>query len=189
MGKNRKKFYKVTLSDYLALVKKHSGLSINADTKGEAWKDTVDFDFEAVTVAGMLQFLEDSLPGHQVIVREYGLLIVPKSKVPPGALTLSAFLVAGIEKEKPKDNLAGERIEGKILRVDDKGLCTLSIGQKAGLAKGHHLEVYRSAPVPKYLGKIEVIEVTADSAVCKMDARMLGNPAEGDMVATRVDGK
>ena len=177
---------KITLSDYLALVKQGTNVKIQADTRGDAWKETVEVSFENVTLAGALQFLEDSLPGHQIVVREYGLLIAPDGKVPPGAMTMTAFLASSFEKETPKSNLSGERIEGKITKVDDKGLYAISIGQKAGLAKGHHLEVYRSAPVPKYLGKITVIEVTADSAVCKNDVRMHGNPGEGDLVATRI---
>jgi hypothetical protein len=91
---------KMTLENYLALVRKTAGgLSVHANTKEPAWNEIVDFEFDDVTIGGMLQFLEDSLPGHQIVVREYGLLVVPKEKVPPGALTLSAFLHA--EPAKP----------------------------------------------------------------------------------------
>ena len=90
---------KVTLTEYLAMVRKTAGgINVHAKTKGEAWNETIDFDFEDVTIGGMLQFLEDSLVGHQIIVREYGLLIVAKDKVPAGASTLASFLRA----ETPK---------------------------------------------------------------------------------------
>ena len=52
---------KMTLSDYLALVKKTGGFGIQADLKDPAWKETVDFDFKDVTVGGMLQVLEDNV--------------------------------------------------------------------------------------------------------------------------------
>ena len=84
---------KATPAEYLALVKKTAGgLNVHANTKGEAWTGAIDADFEDMTIGGMLQYLEDSLPGHQIVVREYGLLIVAKDKVPPGALSLAAFL-------------------------------------------------------------------------------------------------
>ena len=90
---------KMPLSEYLDLVKKTGGFGIQADLKDVAWKETVDFDFKDVTVGGMLQFLEDSLPNHRIVVRHYGLLIATREKVPEGALTLTAFLNA--EPAKP----------------------------------------------------------------------------------------
>jgi hypothetical protein len=177
---------KMTLSDYLALVKKTGGFGIQADLKDPAWKEAVDFDFKDVTVGGMLQFLEDSLPNHRIVVRHYGLLIATREKVPERALTLTAFLHAEGEKEKPKATPAGDRVEGKITQVDGKGLCTISAGRVAGLAKGHSLDVYRSAPTPKYLGRITVVEVTEDSSVCKTAEKMHGNIMAGDMVTTRL---
>ncbi len=86
---------KVTLAEYLAVVRKAAGgINVHANTKGEAWNETIDFDFEDVTIGGMFRFLEDSLAGHAIIVREYGLLIVAKDKVPAGASTLATFLRA-----------------------------------------------------------------------------------------------
>jgi hypothetical protein len=177
----------MALSDYLAMVRKTAGVSIQADTKGAAWKEAVDFDFDGVTVGAMLQFLEDILANHQIVVREYGLLVMVKEKVPERAVSLAAFLAAGAEK--PKGNFTGERVEGKILKVDGKGLCAINIGTKAGLANGHRLEVYRSAPTPKYLGVIHVIEARAESAICKTADKMHGNVMEGDLVTTRLSEK
>ncbi len=181
---------KVSLIDYLALVRKAAGgINVHANTKGEAWKETIDTDFEDVTIGGMLQFLEDNLAGHAIIVREYGLLIVPKEKVPPAALTLTAFLALGSKQEKPKANLTRDPVEGKITKVDGKGLYLISIGSKAGLIKGQRLEVYSSSPTPKYLGRLVVTEVEEDAAVCKTADKMHGNPMVGDMVATKLAGK
>ena len=98
---------KATPAEYLALVKKTAGgLNVHANTKGEAWTGAIDADFEDVTIGGMLQYLEDSLPGHQIVVREYGLLIVSKDKVPPGALSLATFL--RVEPTKTETKPAGK---------------------------------------------------------------------------------
>ena len=179
----------MSLTEYLTLVRKTAGgMNVHANTQGEAWKETIDFDFDGVTIGGMLQFLEDNLTGHQILVREYGLLIVPKDKVPPGALTLSAFLEAGGEKEKPKAKVMSDPVEGKITRVDNN-LCTISIGSKAGLTKGQRLEVYRTVPDGKYLGSLVVTDLAEDKAVCKTVGKLNATLTVGDMVTTKLVGK
>ena len=179
----------MSLAALLAQVRKTAGgINIQANTKGEAWKETINFDFEDVTIGGMLQFLEDNLTGHKIIVREYGLLIVPKAKVPPGAVTLTAFLATS--DEKPKATPTGDEVGCKITRIDEKGgLCTISMGRKQGIAKGQILEVFRLAPSPKYLGKLEVVEIAGDCAECKPSGRINGNLKVGDQVATKLAGK
>ena len=105
---------KMCLSDYLALVKKTGGFGIQVDAKDPAWKETVDFDFKDVTVGGMLQFLEDSLPNHRIVVRHYGLLIATREKVPERAVTLTAFLHA--EPAKPAAEKKPAVVPGTNLR-------------------------------------------------------------------------
>jgi len=54
-------------------------------------------------LSAALQLLEDTLGGHRIVVRDYGLLIVPAEKVPTGALTLTEFLKAApSQSETPK---------------------------------------------------------------------------------------
>jgi hypothetical protein len=101
------------------------------------------------------------------------------------------------DKPAPKppapENPPQDNVEGKVLRVDEKtGLLTLSVGSDAGVKQGHTLKVFRIDPdVPansKYLGVVEVVEVTARTAV----ARVRTPPPSrlplraGDQVATSI---
>src|SRR5262249_19794595 len=79
---------------------------------------------------------------------------------------------AGLRKdEKPAGGApkpVQENVEGLIKAVDEKtGLVTLSVGSEAGLLTGHKLDVYRLKPAAKYLGQVELVEVTATQAVGK----------------------
>ncbi len=54
--------------------------------------------FVQVRVDGrVLQWFEDSLPEHCFVVRDYGLVLMKRDSVPPGALLLDDF-----RKEAPK---------------------------------------------------------------------------------------
>ena len=88
-------FDQIESRDVLDFLEQRSNLNIHAEMKGAAWATKLTCDLKDVTVAAGLQFLEDHLTGQTVIVRDYGLLIVPKEKVPPDALTLAAFVAAG----------------------------------------------------------------------------------------------
>jgi hypothetical protein len=55
-----------------------------------------------VPLAAVLQWMEDSLPKHCFVVRDYGLVFMQRDKVPPGALLLRDFWKAE-EKTKPKE--------------------------------------------------------------------------------------
>ena len=54
-----------------------------------------------ISFGAALQLLEDVLGGYRVVVREYGLLIAPRERVPPGAVGLTEFWKGG-KSEKPK---------------------------------------------------------------------------------------
>jgi hypothetical protein len=78
-----------------------------------------------------------------------------------------------------------ENVEGLVKSVDEKsGLIGLSVGSDAGLEKGHTLEVYRLKPSPKYLGQVEVVDVTPTQAV----AKPVGKPKEALQVGDSVSG-
>jgi hypothetical protein len=85
-------------------------------------------------------------------------------------------------KNRPPDD-----VEGLVKQVDGKsGLITITVGSDAGLARGHTLEVYRLKPMAKYLGTIEIVDVTRTQAVAKTRGRMLGPIQVGDQVASRI---
>lgn len=56
-----------------------------------------DISFKSVSMGAVLQWLEDSLPDHRFVVRDYGLVLMKRDKVPPDALLLDDF-----RKEAPK---------------------------------------------------------------------------------------
>ncbi len=84
-------------------------------------------------------------------------------------------------------NRPAEKVEGLVKSVDAKsGLVTISIGSDAGLAKGHTLDVYRLKPAPKYLGQIEIIDVSPTKAVGKPLGKAKDAIQEGDSVSSGV---
>ena len=56
-------------------------------------------------------------------------------------------------------------VPGVVTAAPQGGLVEISIGEDDGLLVGHRLDVYRSST---YLGKIEVISIKPDKAVCKV---------------------
>jgi hypothetical protein len=60
--------------------------------------------FSKIPYGAVFEWLEDALPNHRIVVRSYGLVIVPADKVPPGAALLHDFWkgAKGDEKEKAK---------------------------------------------------------------------------------------
>jgi hypothetical protein len=77
------------------------GLHVQAPSKGEAWNEKVTAELTNVPLGAVLQLLEDVLTGHRIVVREYGLFIVPQEKVPPGAMPLGEFWRGGAKAERP----------------------------------------------------------------------------------------
>ena len=84
-----------------ALRKEADGLHIQAPAKGEAWNEKVTATLSDVPFGAALQLLEDVLAGHRIVVREYGLFIVPQEKVPPGATLLGDFWRDAVKSAPP----------------------------------------------------------------------------------------
>src|SRR5439155_25807060 len=125
------------------------------------------------------EWLEDSLPGHQFVVRDYGLVLMPKDeRPPPGAPLLHEFWKgskaedknAGKEAKEWAPNPPPVLVEGQVKEVAKDGSVRLSVGSDAGLAKGHTLEVFRPVPAassPMYITRIRIIEISAGESVGK----------------------
>jgi beta-lactamase regulating signal transducer with metallopeptidase domain len=70
---------------------------------------------------------------------------------------------------------------GKIQSIDEKsGLVLLEIGSDAGLKAGDTVQLCRRTPEPKYLGTLEIIQVTPSGAVAKPKGTMKEKPQFGD---------
>jgi hypothetical protein len=149
----------------------------------------LSLELKDLPLGAALEYLEDSLPGYRILVREYGLLITPTDRVPPGAVSLHDFWKRG-RGEAAGKNPPAKDVEGVIKRVDTgSGLVTISIGSDAGLVKGNTLEVFVTAPTPKYRGTIQVLDTNHTEAVCRPVVRMLGTLQVGDRVASRLKEK
>jgi len=75
-------------------------------------------------------------------------------------------------------------VEGQVAAVRSGGLIEISLGADQGLLKGHKLEVYRAG---KYLGRVNVVEIKPDRAVCKIDPiYQQGEFKNGDSVTSKL---
>jgi hypothetical protein len=96
---------------------------------------------------------------------------------------------AGVPGKQPKGAKPppGD-VKGKIEKIapDNPGLVTLSVGSDHGLQVGHTLEVFRLKPQPKYLGRVEILDVGPRSSVARLKGRLpKGETLEvGDEVAS-----
>jgi hypothetical protein len=64
------------------------------------------------------------------------------------------------------------QVDGVIEAVQGEGLVEINLGSDDGLMKGHRLEVVRvGSSGSKYVGRIEVVHVAADRAVCRIDPK------------------
>lgn len=80
-------------------------------------------------------------------------------------------------------------VEGEIKRVDTLNRrVELTIGSDDGLVIGHELEVWRTKPIPDYLGKIRIESVEPDQAVGVVVGKTLHGKKiqEGDLVAPTI---
>ncbi len=90
--------------------------------------------------------------------------------------------VHGLSKDTPVDGIPPQ-LHGKVLAVNRDNLIEVSLGTDDGLRVGHTLEVYHNA---KYLGRVEVLNASADRAVAKiLPGFRKAAIQKGDDVATR----
>ncbi len=84
---------------------------------------------------------------------------------------------------------APPRVSGRVMAALEGGLIEISLGSDVGLRKGHLLEVYRIAGGQStYVGRVEVVDVRPDKAVCKIDPKFQNsNVMVGDRVASKID--
>jgi hypothetical protein len=177
------------VADVLDLLrKKEPALNVRfVATPGASAK--IAMEVKDLPLGAALEYLEDSLPNYTIVVREYGLLLTPTNRAPPGALSLHDFWKHAREEAAVK-NPPAKNIEGEIKQTSGRGTVTINIGSDAGLVMGHTLEVYRPGPTPKYLGMVQVLAVRPGEAVCRSVGRLVGGGLRpGDRVASRIKEK
>jgi hypothetical protein len=150
---------------------------------------------EKVSLGAALQLLEDVLPGHRIVVRDYGLLLAREDRIPSGALTLQEFQT-GAGKTGPhssEKNLPAASVRGEVVAVEENNQpVTMKIAITPGhtLAKGQVLHVYRpekGLQPAVYLGQVRVVEVTPTNAICERRSGQQAGPIQpGDRVIDRL---
>jgi hypothetical protein len=182
------RFADAPVSEVLNQLRQHHGLNIKYVPRAGAGPK-LTFELKDLPLGAALEYLEDSLTDYTFVMREYGLLLTVADRVPPGAVPLRDFWKRGRGEAVAKSPPAKD-VEGVVKRVDaGSGLVTISIGSDAGLAKGNTLEVFRTAPAPKYLGTLQVIDAKPTETVCRSVGRTIGTLQVGDRVASRLKEK
>jgi len=93
-----------------------------------------------------------------------------------------------LDAHEPVDGMP-PKIDGVILASRESGLVEISLGSDDGLRRGNTLEVYRlSGATSKYLGRVEVVELSVDKSVAKVVPGYLKAAIrKEDRVATRLN--
>ncbi len=81
-------------------------------------------------------------------------------------------------------------VTGEVKRIDPTNrYMEMTIGADDGLVVGHELYLYRTKPIPEYLGKVKIISVDPDQAVAKVIGKtyMGKKIKEGDSVSSTIN--
>ena len=74
-------------------------------------------------------------------------------------------------------------VDAIVLEATAEGLITISNGEDDGLRVGHKLHLHRNR---KYVGRVEIVKVYPDRAVCRPEAGYLqSKPQRGDRVTSK----
>jgi hypothetical protein len=94
-----------------------------------------------------------------------------------------------IKIDEPPTDKPPASLRGVVLALQGSDLIEISVGADDGLSKGHKLEVYRmDGTANTYLGRVNVVSVEPNRAVCKIDPNFRKGPIQrGDTVAARID--
>lgn len=120
---------------------------------------------------------------HQALLEEvikYKILLVKNDVDPDGIKNIAL----GEVPTKPAEGLVIETRNNTRSRTE---LVQISVGKDDGVAEGQVLTVYRLTGKGKYLGRIEIVSVTADTAVGMVIAKAKNGKIEkGDNVSAKL---
>ncbi|HKB38980.1 MAG TPA: hypothetical protein VKD72_21230, partial [Gemmataceae bacterium] len=86
----------------------HASPNLAIQMKGDVGKSALPrADLQEVPLGAVLQWLEDSLQGYRIVVREYGILVAPEKDIPRGAVPLVEFWKGSTEKDSGKKSPKG----------------------------------------------------------------------------------
>jgi hypothetical protein len=203
------KFDNVTLGDILEFLENRApGISFRLLPTDNEITGNIPISLRLknkVPLGAVIQALQDTYPDLRFAVRDYGVLVTGKDRLPPDAVLLYDFWKNTARKKadqgasgkddpgSAKGNPPSKNVRGTIKALDrENTLVTLSIGSDAGLKKGHTLEVFRLGDKNQgnvYLGRILILEVKAKAAVARRLGRVKGLIKVGDQVASKLTGR
>lgn len=147
----------------------------------------VTLQMEGQPLGAVFQAIGDETQIVEFLVRDYGILVALHAHEPDGALRLHDFWKARrVEAPTTGKAASAEGVEGLVKTAESDGLLKLSIGSDAGLVKGQTLELFRTTPAPKYLGRVRILEVTPQEAVAQPVGQLKDKPQAGDKVTSRI---
>jgi len=91
--------------------------------------------------------------------------------------------------DKIDESKVPPKVDAIVTSVVGGGLVEISLGSDAGLQKGHVLHVYRvGAGRSDYVGRIEVVRTTPNTAACKVDPKYLNSNIQvNDRVVSKIN--
>jgi hypothetical protein len=140
----------------------------------------INADVEAKTLRHQNQMLDQEIKNLQIALA--------RAKTGGGTGTGSDRAV----RRRTEENPPKQDVTARVTSADPGGeLIKISAGSDSGLAEGHTLMMYRlgnGAGGERYLGKVQVVRVSAREAVVKPfnGARLKDQPQPGDLVASRL---
>jgi len=149
--------------------------------------DVKKFRTEAVANEGLANQLQDR---NRELLDQYQKVSAELARTKAFAST-SAGEGTRIEAHYNDANPPSTMVKGKIEKVDatDNTLVTISVGTDQGVNKNNTMEVFRTAPAPKYLGMVRIVDATPHRSV----GRLIVPPGvsrpqlkEGDLVWSRL---
>jgi hypothetical protein len=190
-----------TLGETLGIIRQQAPTIPLHSVMGEdAMSQKLSLQFDSIPLGALLQAAEDSFPGLQFYVRDYGILVTT-SDAPADAVNVHNFWKGstdGSGKLYPgwggKGGTAGGRqlppeVDGIVKEVDPNGRARITLGSDAGLSAGQALEIYRLQPEPTYLGGVRIISVQPSESVVESMASPRIPIKSGDRVTNSVQKK
>ena len=182
-----------------AFEKDNPGLLINVNSfdkfRGDEDSPLPASRFDHVSFGAALEWIEDTLPGCRVVVRDYGIVLAPKDQLPPGAPLLHDFW-KGADAGQPETRSGPPAVrfvsEVRALNKYGDGRVELLLRTYAGakVAPGETLEVFRihkeNRRQDQYIGSIHVAGVGPAGATATPLDKIDVQP--GDFAGVKIDG-
>jgi hypothetical protein len=102
--------------------------------------------------------------------------------------TRDAIKYSKMDSPVQKENFPSGEVNGDVKELSESGAkIIISVGNEAGLQKGHKLHLYRLKPKPTYLGTVEIEAVGSKESTGKLVHKLPGTTVQkGDLVTSHL---